>query len=689
MKDSIAAHAEIITLREKLEESNYQYYVLAKPTMSDYDYDLLLKRLEKLESEFPEFFDPNSPTQRVGSDINQSFQQAEHKYPMMSLANTYNEGELLEFHQRVLKGLQATSCRYVCELKYDGTSINLLYRNGALQQAVTRGDGVRGDIVTENIRTIRNVPLKLKGDLIPEEFEIRGEVMMTRPVFDSLNKEKEEIGDQPFANPRNAAAGTLKLQNSAEVARRKLVCFLYYVMGEHLPGKTHAENLEYARKWGFFISEYMRCCDNMEQVFDFIREWDVRRKKLPFDIDGIVIKVDSIQQQEKLGFTAKTPRWAIAYKFKAERAETQLISIDYQVGRTGAVTPVANLKPVHLAGTVVKRATLHNADQIQLLDLHYQDTVIIEKGGEIIPKIVEVKTSVRDLFNTPVQFITNCPECGTPLIRTEGEAAHYCPNESGCPPQIKGRIEHFISRKAMNIESLGEGKVALLFEKQLIRTYADLYDLHRDQLVGLEKIIIKEEGGKPKKISFRDKTADHILDGIECSKSVPFARVLFALGIRHVGETVARNLAFHFGSMEKLQQASYEDLIHIEEVGETIAQSVLSFFSDPVSAELVKRLKDKGLQMEAGEKAALLSESLLGKTFVISGIFSIARESMKELIVSHGGKLTGSLSSKTDYLLAGENMGPEKKKKAAKLNIPVISEEDLNKMIETGTAIEN
>ncbi len=682
MKDSASILDEILELRKKLDASNHQYYVLAQPMLSDYEYDILLKKLEQLEVEYPEFSDPNSPTRRIGSDITQSFQQAEHLFPMYSLANTYNETELQEFHQRVLKSIQEETCRYVCELKYDGTSINLLYRNGRLIRAVTRGDGVRGDDVTANIRTIRNIPLQLKGSQIPEEFEIRGEILMTRPVFDALNAEKEDIGDAPFANPRNAAAGTLKLQNSAEVARRKLLCFVYAMAGRHLPGKTHLENLLFAKAWGFYVPDYFRPCNTPEEVYSFISAWDSERKKLPFDTDGVVVKVDSLAHQEKLGYTAKTPRWAIAYKFKAERAETRLLSVDFQVGRTGAITPVANLHPVQLAGTVVKRATLHNADQIKLLDLHEKDRIIIEKGGDIIPKIVEVSTAFRTPMSRPVEFITRCPECGTPLTRNEGEAAHYCPNEIGCPPQIKGKIEHFISRKAMNIESLGEGKISLLYDKGLIHTVADLYELKTDQLVGLEKVILKEDNSKPKKISFREKTAANILEGIQQSKKISFERVLFALGIRHVGETVARNLAFHFGSMEQLEQATYDDLIGIEEVGEKIARSVLTYFSDPNSMKILNQLKAHGLQFSVSQDKSLKGTALEGKNIVISGVFTISREAMKERIRSQGGKITGSLSSKTDFLVAGENMGPEKKKKALSLNIPILTEDAFKKLLE-------
>ncbi len=665
----------IAALRKELEKHNHLYYVQSQPVISDYGYDMMLKELEQLEKQHPEYADPNSPTQRVGSDINMEFQQVVHQYPMLSLNNTYSESELFDFDTRVRKDL-ADDYRYVCELKYDGASISLTYRNGELLRAVTRGDGVQGDDVTANVRTIRSIPLKLHGDGWPEEFEIRGEIMMPHHVFDKLNAEREEIGEVPFANPRNAASGTLKMQNSAQVAKRSLDCFLYYMLGEHLPTQSHYENLEKARDWGFKVPPYAALCDNMEEVMQFISKWAAKRDQLPFDIDGIVIKVDSLTQQRQLGMRAKSPRWAVAYKFPAERVETRLNSISYQVGRTGAVTPVANLEPVRLAGTTVKRASLHNADQIQLLDIRIGDTVYVEKGGEIIPKVIGVNMDKRSEGSLPTQFITHCPECVTTLMRNEGEAAWYCPNEDGCPPQIKGRIEHFISRKAMDIDSLGEGKIEMLYDKGLLHNVADLYTLTYEQLLGLEKVITDDEGNT-KRISFRERTVEKILSGIEASKHVPFERTLYAIGIRFVGETIAKKLARSFKTIEALEQAVYDDLVAVDEIGGRIAESVVDFFSHPANRIIVERLKQAGIQFAVDESAhQQKSDALKDKTIVVSGVFSIPRDDIKKMVEEHGGKNSSSISSKTDYLLAGEKMGPEKLKKAETLGVPIISEEE-------------
>jgi len=662
-------------LIQELEKHNYLYYVLSQPVISDYDYDMMLRELETLEREHPEFVDPNSPTQRVGSDINMEFTQVMHKYSMLSLSNTYNETELSDFDERVRKDL-AGSYRYVCELKYDGASVSLAYRNGELWRAVTRGDGVQGDDVTANVRTIRSIPLKLQGSGFPEEFEIRGEIMMTHAVFNKLNEERVEIGETPFANPRNAASGTLKMQNSAQVAKRSLDCFLYYMLGEQLPSQSHFENLQKAREWGFKVPPYVALCDNIEEVRQFIDRWAVERNQLTFDIDGIVVKLDSLAQQRQLGMRAKSPRWAVAYKFPAERAETRLNTISYQVGRTGAVTPVANLEPVRLAGTTVKRASLHNADQIQLLDIRIGDAVYVEKGGEIIPKVIGVNLEKRTEESQPTQFVSHCPECSARLNRNEGEAAWYCPNEDGCPPQIKGRIEHFISRKAMNIDSLGEGKIELLYEKGLIHDVADLFSLKYEQLFGLEKVVIDEDGNA-KKIGFREKTAEKILAGIEASKQVPFERTLYAIGIRFVGETIAKKLARSFHNIDKLANATFEELVSVDEIGDRIALSVIDFFSHSANQSIVERLKQAGLKFASDENAhQAKSEALKNKTIVVSGVFTIPRDDIKKMVEEHGGKNSSSISSKTDYVLAGEKMGPEKLKKAEALGVPIISEEE-------------
>ena len=674
------AKNRIISLSKEIEEYNYSYYVLAQPEISDFEFDMKLKELEKLEAEFPDLKLPDSPTQRVGGQPTKEFPTVKHKYPMLSLSNSYSLEEIKEFDNRVQKAV-GHQVEYVCELKYDGLSISLSYENGLLTRAVTRGDGTQGDDVTGNVRTIRSIPLSLRENYT-DSLEIRGEVYLPHKAFNRLNADREEIGESPFANPRNAAAGSLKMQDPKEVAKRQLDAFLYYVPHE-LPGvETHYDALRYVKKLGFKISNNIAVCRNLNEVFEFINDWDKGRKSLPFDIDGIVIKVNDLSLQKQLGFTAKTPRWAIAYKFKAEQAETLLESIDYQVGRTGAVTPVANLKPVPLAGTTVKRASLHNADVMAQLDVRIGDTVYVEKGGEIIPKIIGVNLNRRTEKSVPVSFIRNCPECGTPLVRAEGEAAHYCPNEVNCPPQIKGKLEHFISRKAMNIDSLGEGKIKMLYDNQLVGNIADLYDLRKEMLLGLERIIPAEEGKKEKKISFREKTVQNIIAGIEKSKEASFAKVLYALGIRYVGETVARKLATHFKTMDQLMGASYDDLIAVDEIGDRIAASILDFFSREAHRKIIERLKEKGLKMELDEASVPVSDVLEGKSFVVSGIFSRPRNELKSLIEQYGGRNVGSLSAQTDYLIAGDKMGPAKKDKAEKLNIPIISEEEFEKMIQ-------
>jgi len=658
---------QIEALRQEIEQHNYYYYVLSQPIISDYEYDMKMKQLQELEEKYPEYFDPLSPTQRVGSDITTSFEQAYHTYPMLSLGNTYTEGEVKDFYERVRKALNEPF-ELVCELKYDGVSISITYEHGEIQRAVTRGDGEKGDVVTANIKTIRSIPLRLKGDY-PDKFEIRGEVLMPWAVFEALNKEREEQEEPLFANPRNAAAGTIKLQNSAIVASRKLDAYFYYVLGEQLPFDTHFENLQAARGWGFKISENIKLCRTLDEVWEFIHFWDKERKNLPVPIDGIVLKVNSLEQQRKLGTTAKSPRWAIAYKYQAEKALTKLLSVTFQVGRTGTVTPVANLEPVQLSGTTVKRASLHNADIIESLDLHIGDMVYVEKGGEIIPKITGVEKSARPQNGEKVVFIKNCPECNAPLIRYPGEAAHYCPNENGCPPQIKGKIEHFVSRKAMNIEGLGEETINMLYENGLLHNVADIYDLKISDLVSLERLGLK--------------SASNLISSIEKSKEVPFERVLFALGIRFVGETVAKKLAYAFKSIEALQQADYEDLIQVEEIGDKIAQSVRQYFSDPKNLEIINRLKAAGVQLSLNDdKSKRKGNELEGKSIVISGTFKYhSREEYKDLIEAHGGKNVGSVSSKTSFILAGENMGPEKLKKAQNLGIELIDENKFLSMI--------
>jgi DNA ligase (NAD+) len=675
------AKKRIEQLITEINVHNHKYYDLSAPTITDYEFDRLLDELILLEKEYPEFADPASPTQRVGGGITKEFKQVRHIYPMLSLGNTYSEEEVREFEDRIHK-LLGEETEYVCELKFDGVAIGMTYHDGLLVQAVTRGDGLQGDDVTTNVRTIQSIPLRLQGDNYPSLFEIRGEIILPRKSFENINKKRIEEEEEPFANPRNAASGSLKMQDSREVARRHLDCFLYYLPGDP-PFATHYECLMAAKKWGFKISKYMVKCRNIDEIFSFINTMNESRNELPFDIDGIVIKVNSLLQQKNLGYTAKSPRWAIAYKFKAERVLTKLLSISYQVGRTGAVTPVANLQPVLLAGTIVKRATLHNADIIASLDVRIGDTVYVEKGGEIIPKIIGADLDQRPASAEPVTFAKICPECGTPLLRNEGEAAYYCPNEAGCPPQIKGKLEHFISRKAMNIDSLGEGKIGILYDNKLVTNVADLYDLRADQLLGLEKVYEATENKKEKKISFREKTVENIINGIERSKDAGFERVLYAIGIRFVGETVAKKLAIHFGSIDSLMKATFDELNEAEEIGEKIAGSILDFFKEPKNQEIIRRLKEKGLQFEIREEEKdLKSEKLRGMTFVVSGTFvNFSRDGIKKEIEAHGGKNVGSISSKTSFVVSGENMGPEKMKKAASLSVPVISESDFLKMI--------
>ena len=674
------AKKRIEQLTSELQQHNYNYYVLTQPTISDYDFDQLLKELEKLEKQYPEFKLPDSPTLRVGGDITKEFKTVKHRYPMMSLSNSYSEAEISDFIRRVEKTV-GSGVEFVCELKYDGVAISLTYEKGLLVQAVTRGDGVQGDDITNNIKTIRSIPLKLHGNY-PENLEVRGEIFMPHKGFEAINKEREEIGDAPFANPRNATAGSIKMQDPKEVARRPLDCFIYYIP-HNLPGiKTHYEAIKYVGKLGLKTSKNIALCKTESEIFEFINDWNKGREHLPYDIDGIVIKVNDLALQKQLGYTAKSPRWAIAYKFKAERVETLLKSIDYQVGRTGAVTPVANLQPVQLAGTIVKRASLHNADIIAQLDLRIGDYVYVEKGGEIIPKIIGVNLERRNPESTPVQFITHCPECGTALIRKEGEAVHYCPNEDSCPPQIKGKLEHFISRKAMNIDSLGEGKIEMLYDHNLVKNAADLYYLTYGQLIGLEKIIPATGEKKEKKISFKEKTVQNILKGIEQSKSVPFPRVLYALGIRHVGATVAKKLAAHFKSIDNLQQASLETLISVDEIGDIIAASIINWFKKAEHITMIERLKAKGIQLEIENDTSSAPNILEGKSFVVSGVFeNHSRDDIKNLIEKFGGKNVSSISSKTSYVLAGANMGPAKKEKAEKLGIAIISEAAFEKMI--------
>lgn len=669
------AKLRIETLSKELEQHNYNYYTLSNPTISDYDFDMLLEELMKQEKEFPEFLSSHSPSQRVGGQITKEFTAVKHKYPMLSLSNSYNREEMADFDARVKKGLNIDSnslfgadVEYVCELKFDGLSISLIYENGELKQAVTRGDGVQGDDVTTNVKTIKSIPLKLRGDF-PALFEVRGEIFMPRKVFDEINTEREEIGEALMANPRNAASGTLKMQDSAVVAKRKLDCYMYYVLGENLHFETHSQNLDKAKAWGLKISEKSKVCNGIDEVFDFINHWDKERYNLPYDIDGIVIKVNNYKYQEQLGLTAKSPRWAVAYKFKAEQVSTFLESISYQVGRTGAITPVANLKPVALAGTTVKRASLHNADIIAKLDVRLGDTVFVEKGGEIIPKIVGVDVTKRPENSKPTQYIENCPECSAALVRSEGEAAHYCPNYNGCPPQIKGKIEHFVARKAMNIDSLGAETIDQLYTAGLIKNIADIYELKKEQLLPLERLA--------------EKSVNNLIDGIEQSKKMPFERVLYAIGIRHVGETTAKKIARKVKNIEVLMNSTAEQLLEIEEVGEIITKAIVQFFANPEDRSIVERLQAHGLQFALSEEQLQnTSDKLKDLTFVISGVFQkYSRDELKNMIEQNGGKNSGSISKKTSFVLAGDNMGPEKLKKAESLGVKIIGEDDFLEMI--------
>lgn len=659
---------QIDTLREELNKHNYDYYVLSAPTISDFEFDKKLKELTDLETQYPEYFDPNSPSQRVGSDINKSFKQVPHKYPMLSLGNTYTEAEITDFYNRVKKGVN-DDFEIVCELKYDGTSISLTYINGQLTQAVTRGDGVQGDDVTANVRTIRSIPLRLHGTDYPAEFEIRGEILMPWSVFDQINKERAEQEEALFANPRNAGSGTLKQQDPRIVASRKLDSYLYYLLGEELPTDGHYENLMKAKEWGFKISDATKKCKTLDEIFAYIHYWDKERKNLPVATDGIVLKVNSLTQQKNLGFTSKFPRWAIAFKFQAEQAVTTLESVSYQVGRTGAITPVANLRPVKLSGTTVKRASLYNEDYINSLDLHLNDQVYVEKGGEIIPKITGVDVAQRNIFDTKVEFIKDCPECGTPLVKDEGEAIYYCPNDVSCPPQIKGRIEHFLTRKAMNIAG-GTETVEHLYNAGYIRNIADLYTLKWQDVSRLER--------------WAEKSAKNLIDSIHASVSVPYERVLFALGIRYVGETVAKKLALAFPDIDLLEAATIEDLTQVDEIGDRIAQSIVKYFSNPNNLEVINKLRTFGLQFELSESIiAQRTEKLKGLSIVISGTFEkYSRDEYKSMIEQNGGKNSGSISSKTNYVLAGDNMGPAKLEKAKSLGIPIINEDDFLKMLE-------
>lgn len=661
-------HHTIQKLREELNQHNYNYYVLDSPTISDFDFDLKLKQLQALENNYPEYFDEHSPTQRVGGSITKNFETVKHEYRMYSLDNSYSKEELLDWEKRVQKVLGEVPLEYTCELKYDGASISITYENGKLKRAVTRGDGIQGDDVTNNIKTIKSIPLELKGGF-PEIFDVRGEIILPFAGFEKMNQELIAMGETPYSNPRNTASGSLKLQDSAEVAKRPLDCLLYFIVGAKLPFDSQFESLETARKWGFKVPKEAKLVQNLDQVFEFITYWDVHRHFLPYETDGVVIKVNSYQHQDELGYTAKSPRWAIAYKFKSEQVSTKLISISYQVGRTGAITPVANLEPVQLAGTIVKRASLHNADQIEKLDIRIGDTVFVEKGGEIIPKIIAVDLSQRTENSEATQYITHCPECETQLVRTEGEANHYCPNFYDCPPQIIGRIQHFISRKAMDIEGLGGETVALLYANGLVHNYADLYKLTVEQILPLERMA--------------QKSAENLVNGVENSKTIPFERVLYALGIRFVGETVAKKLAQHYKTIDALCQASFMDLVLVDEIGERIAYSVIDFFENQENKIIIDRLKSYGIQFEIIEKINLnATDKLSGKTFVVSGVFEqFSRDELKKAIEDNGGKVGSSISAKTDFVIAGANMGPAKLDKATKLNIAIITEDDFLKMI--------
>lgn len=660
---------QIQNLRKELNEHNYNYYVLDNPTISDYEFDQKLKELQLLENQYPEYYEANSPSVRVGGEITKNFPTVTHEFRMYSLDNSYSKEELEEWEKRILKNLGENNVSFVCELKYDGASIDLTYEKGVLVQALTRGDGIQGDNITTNVKTIKSIPLVLKGNDFPERFHIRGEIIILKEGFEKMNAERIAEGEDPFMNPRNTASGSLKLQDSSEVAKRPLDCLLYYLVGDSLPISTQFEGLEKAREWGFKVPSQSQVCHNTQEVMDFINYWDKHRHELPYETDGVVIKVNNLQQQQELGYTAKSPRWAIAYKFKAEQVTTKLSSISYQVGRTGAITPVANLEPVLLAGTVVRRASLHNADQIAKLDLHIGDSIFVEKGGEIIPKIVGVNIDERLENSAPISYITHCPECETKLIRNEGEAQHYCPNSYGCPPQITGKIQHFISRKAMDIEGIGQETVELMFRSGLIKNYADLYELQLNEISKLERM--------------GERSAENIIIGVNKSKQVPFERVLFALGIRFVGETVAKKLARTFLSIDNLQKATFEELLQIDEIGERIAQSVIEFFADEQNQKIIERLKSYGLQTQIIRNENEHSDKLKGITFVVSGVFEkFSREQLKNMMENNGAKVASSISSKTNYIVAGENMGPSKLEKAQKLNIPIISELDFEKMLE-------
>jgi DNA ligase (NAD+) len=662
---SQAVYQQIRELREQIDLHNYEYYTLDRPTISDFEFDQKLKRLQELEDQYPEYFDENSPTQRVGGAITKSFETVVHEHRMYSLENSYSKDDLIDWENRIQKILGNVPIEYVCELKYDGASISITYENGKLVRAVTRGDGFQGDEVTANVKTIRSVPLSLKGNY-PKKFDIRGEIILPFAGFEKMNQALIDIGEEPYSNPRNTASGSLKLQDSAEAAKRPLDCLLYYVIGERLPFETQFESLEAARSFGFKVPKEARLVKSLDDVFEYINYWDTHRHDLPYETDGVVVKVNNFNQQQELGYTAKSPRWAMAYKFKSEQAVSRLLSISYQVGRTGAITPVANLAPVQLAGTIVKRASLHNADQIAKLDIRVGDEVFVEKGGEIIPKIISVAKRGSEMF--PTKYITHCPECSTELVRKEGEAQHYCPNFYGCPPQIIGRIEHFISRKAMDIEGLGGETVALLYKNGLIENYADLYTLRVEQILPLERMA--------------QKSAENLVSGVENSKNIPFERVLFALGIRYVGETVAKKLARHYQNIDALQQASFMDLVMVDEIGERIAQSVIDFFANQKNQHIIERLKSYGLRFELDEEPEKLSDKLSGKTFVVSGVFTkFSRDELKKAIEDNGGKVGSSISAKTNFVVAGDNMGPAKLEKATKLGVPIISEDDFIGML--------
>lgn len=661
------ARERILQLRQLLEHHNHLYYVQSQPGISDREYDSLMQELRQLEVRYPEYADPLSPSQRVGSDLEQDFVQVKHLFPMLSLDNTYSREEIAAFDERVKKALPFETVEYVCELKYDGVSISLQYENGRLLRAVTRGDGEKGDDVTVNVKTIRSIPLVLQPGNYPAFFEIRGEIFLPHKGFEKMNAERAEAGEQLFANPRNAASGTLKIKNTLQVAKRPLDCFMYYMPAETSPFPTHFESISAAREWGLKVPDHVQKCLTIQEVYNFIAYWEDRRDTLPFDIDGIVVKVNAYRQQKILGFTAKSPRWAIAYKYKAREALTRLLSIDYQVGRTGAITPVANLEPVLLAGTTVKRASLHNADQMEQLDIRLGDLVTVEKGGEIIPKITGVRKEDRSSDSQPLAFITHCPECGTALIRLTGEARHFCPNENSCPPQIKGKLIHFVGRKAMDI-GCAEATIEQLYQHGLLRSPSDFYRLDKETLVKLER--------------FADKSADNLLQSIDASRKVPFERVLFAIGIRFVGETVAKKLASHFPAMDDLMNVTMDELIQVGEIGEVIAGSIVRFFADVRNRQFIEELRKAGLQLTRSAGAALISDKLQGKSIVISGVFrNYSRDELQQLIARHGGKNAGSISSNTSYLVAGESMGPAKKEKALKLGIPVITEEELMKML--------